>query len=160
MLGAEIDQQVAARDQIHARERRVADNAVRREDAEIAHAFAQTRSLPPSMVEKALPAFGLTGRPATPPDSAPLAPPPARARRCRSRKSEPAERGKRLHVLAHQNAEREDLFARCAARYPDAHGVVGAPPSNSFGMTSLQQSERVSVAEEIGDVDQRSRKRP
>src|SRR5262249_13022483 len=35
-LGAEIDQQIAAGDEIDARERRIAHDAVRREDAEIA----------------------------------------------------------------------------------------------------------------------------
>ncbi len=55
-VGAEIDQQVAARHEVDARKRRVANHAMRRENAEIAYVLGQyiTAALEP---EKALPAF-------------------------------------------------------------------------------------------------------
>ena len=50
--GLQVDQQIAAGDQVEARERRVADHAVRREDAHVAQLLRRASSCPSSCTKK------------------------------------------------------------------------------------------------------------
>ena len=152
----EIDQQVAAGDQVHPRERRIADDAVRREDAEVAHAPCVSTKLPPSLLKKRCAALrrnaveqglGIAAGRATASAASSMSVAKIWTR---------GSGRQRVHVLAHQDADGEDLLAGRAARHPDPDRVVGGPrPRTACGMTDrLEHLEGIGVAEEIGDVDQ------
>ena len=135
-VGIEIDQQVAAADQVDAGEGRIADQAVGREDAQVAHLLGQLvgagllgeealQALRRDALERARRDSGRPGRSPAPP------------RRCRCRRPAPwVRRRSAIHVLAQQDGDRVDLLAGGAAGHPHPDGHRSALPSNSLGITS------------------------
>ena len=103
-LGVEIDQQIAARDQVHARERRIAHHAVRGEDAQVAHFLGEHVALR-IRAEEALQPLRRRHCPASGRDNGPCEPRPARPRRCRWRTPAPSA-GRRASSCARATAAR------------------------------------------------------
>ncbi len=153
-LGVEIDQQIAARDHVHARERRIADHAVRGEDAQVAHFLGQHVALR-VCAEEALQPFRRDV---------------VQHRRGIAAGARHRERGlidvggehlhsrhdiELAHVLAHQQRDRIGFLARRASRHPHADRVAGASmleqSRDDFG---LERCERLRVAEKCSDADQ------
>ena len=154
-LAAEIDQEVAAGDQVHPRKRRIADDAVRREHANVAHRLLDDPACA-VLGEEALSALRahapqeLFGIAAGARDAR------ARARRCRWRRSGArGGAGARRCRSRMQDAEGIDLFAGGAAGHPHPDRLVGAAALQEAGdHVVLQHLEGVGVPEEVGDVDQ------
>ena len=153
-IEAEIDQQVAAGDQVDAGKGWVANHVVWREDAQVAH-FLGHREAAAIGDEKAFAPFG---RDAV----------EQRARilgeACDGEGVVVDIGGEDLdarhdiepvHVLAQQDGERVDLFAGGAAGDPDPHDIVGAALLKELGHDHLGELlERLGIAKEVGDIDQ------
>ncbi len=150
----EVDQQVAARHEVHAGERRVPDDAVGREHAKLPHLLGQHEAVavrheeprPPFGRDRAQQHAGVARR-------------PGHAQRVLVDVG-----GEHLHagrvrqpvqVLAQQDGDGVHLLAGGAARHPDPHGVVRPAAVEQAGDDQgCQGLERFRVPEEVGDVDQ------
>ena len=153
-LGVHVDQQVAAGHQVHAGERRVSHQAVRREGAEVAHLLGDDVAVLVAG-EEAAPAF----RRQAVQQRGGIAPGPGGAdRRLVDVGGEDLHLGRvaqPVHVLAQQDGERVRLLAGGAAGHPDADVVPGALALEQPGHDDLlHRLERLGVAEERGDADQ------
>src|SRR5262249_27296856 len=153
-VAAEIDQQVAAGDQVDPGERGIPDHAVRREDAHVADVFVD-RVADIVAGEKALqPRFG---------DVFQQRPRITSGARHHQRVIVDVggedlyfRRGpQRIEVLAHQDRDRIDLLAGGAAGHPYSHRVARALAFEDRRDHRLfEHLERAGIAEEIGDPDQ------
>ncbi len=150
-LGLEVDEEVAARDQIHPRERRISEQIVRREDAGVAE-LLDDRGRAALLGEEA--------------------PEPLRAHLARRRRvaSEPGRRERRgvdvggedleprrdvraVRLLQHQHGVGVRLLARRAGGHPEARAARRIAGEELREDGGLQQREHLRVAEELGDVD-------
>src|SRR5262245_8223889 len=153
-LAVEIDEKIAAGDQVHARKRRIAHHAMRREHAQVADrllddvagAFGGEEALQPLLGNALQQGIGIAARASH------------RQRRLVDIGGEELDfhaRAALLGLLAQHNRERIDLFAGGAARHPYADGVRG---TFAFEQARhhhlLQRLERLGVAEKISDADQ------
>ena len=153
-LGAEVDEDVAAGDEVELRERRIADQAVLGEDAHLAQLLDRLVGLPLSREEAREP----LGRHVLG-DVRGVA---AMARLSEHLRVEvgredlhEALRLQSLEVLAQQDGDGVGLLARGAAGDPDADRRVGGLALHDAGKDLLGQGlERVGVAEELGHADQ------
>ena len=153
-IGAEIDQQVAAGDQVHARKGRIAQHAMRRKHAKIAHLLGDDKAAALGGEETLAPLrrHVLKQRRGI----------AAGARRAESvfvdvggENRHPRRRAQRVHMFAQQDGDRKNLFAGGAAGRPDPHRIGRAASleqaRNDFG---FERVERFGVAEKTGHVDQ------
>ncbi len=154
-LGREIDEEVAAGDQVELGEGGVADHVVRREDAHLAQ-----------LLDHAV-GVALLGEPAGEPlradvvgDRRRIAPDPGGGERAgvdvgredlHVRAHVPP-----LHLLPEQDADRIGLLAGGAAEHPDPHRVVAvlAREDRRHHLPG-QDVELLRVAEELGDADEK-----
>ena len=146
-LGVEVDEQIAAGHEVHARERRIADDAVRGEDAQVANLLGQHvgRRLPAR--KKRFSRSSETMLAASHADSGRCARRPAPAHRCRSQTPAPSAATSASHVLAQQDRDRIGLLAGRASGHPHAHGVARRrSSSNSFGMTLAASASNASAS--------------
>ncbi len=150
----QIDQQIAAGDQIDARERRVPNDTVRREDTQRANVLGDHEAGAARHEEPlaALRRHGVEQRLRI-------------ARRACDREHalidvgceylHARNRGQPFHMFASQHGDRKHLLARGAAWNPYAHGVVGAAALEQLRNDRRgQRLERIFVPEEVRDVDQ------
>ena len=153
--GPQIDQQIAARDKIETRKRRIPDHAVERENAHVAHFLLQ--NIASAMeAEEPLAPFGRYAS-----EQGFRVTPLARHRQCQfvdvgREDLHPRRHPQGLHVLAHQNSYRIDFLARRASRHPGPHDAVGAAVFEQFPNGGLRQrGESFAVPEEIRDADEK-----
>src|SRR5262249_7049976 len=153
-LAVEVDEQIAAGDQIHARERRIAHHAVRGEHAQVADglvddvaaALVGEEALEPLLRHALQQGIGIA------------AVARYRERRLINIGGEELYLGPRTALralLAQQDCERIDLLAGGAARDPDADRVRGALALEQARHYKLfQRLDRFRVEKKIGDPDQ------
>ena len=68
---------------------------------------------------------------------------------------DPWQRRQGVHVLAQQNGDEIDFFARGASRYPDPNLVIGPLAFEQRGYDQgLKGTKSLGIAEKIGDPDQ------
>ena len=152
---SEIDQQVAAGNEVHAGERRVPDDAVRRKDAEIPDvlgdhvaAAVEGEVAPAALLRNAL---EQSLRVASGPGG--------RKRRLVDVGGEDLHARRDLeprHLLAHENRDGVDLLTGRAAGDPHANGIFGTAPLEKLRNDLLLENlESLRVPEKAGDVDQK-----
>jgi hypothetical protein len=153
-VALQVDQQVAADDQVEAGERRVADQVVRGEDAHLAHLFHQLAGviLPGEEAREPVRRHVLG-------DALGVASQPREVERLvvdiAGEDLHARARLATLHRLAEQDRDRVGLLAGGAARRPDADlslgpGVVEKPRDH----LALERGEGLGIAEEVRDADQ------
>ena len=150
----EVDEEVPARDEVEVRERRVLEQAVRREQDRLAeplgHAVAPGR--PPEKAPQPLGAHvgldGLGVDPGPADGDGPLA-------EVGGEHLDPGRGGQRRGVLGEQDGDRVRLLAGRAPGHPHADLVVEPLPLEQGGDDRrLEDLERVGVAEKVGDGDE------
>src|SRR6185295_13302985 len=159
-LALEIDQEVAAGDQVQPRKRRISDQVVQREQAHVPDLARHLVEIA-LLDEEALQALGrnLAGDRLRVPRLA------GRFQRLRvDVRGEDLDVGRLLeagHVLAQQDGERVRLLTGGAAGYPDAHVAVRVlaleEPWHDLGGKEV---ERPRIAEEVGHADQQVPEEP
>src|SRR5712671_3215342 len=153
-LRLQIDQQIAARDQVDARERWIANDAVVREDAHVAHLPRHAKA--PCLGYKEAPEpFGrdILGQ------YRQIARRPREAQRgfidVGGENLQPPNDPQLVHLLTQKDRNRVGLLAARATGHPDAklivHTLAFEELWNDQGFESVEGS---GVTEEIGDTDQ------
>ena len=153
-LGTQVDQDVAAGYEVEARERRIGQKILRREY----HRFAQLARHAVAMIllgeetietrRRDILSDRLRIEPVTGDRDGIIV-----DVRCKDLQLHLSLRG--FDLLKKEHGERVGLLARAAPGVPDADRSVDRLPADQFGNDALRQkSERLSVAEKSGDVDQ------
>lgn len=162
-LRVQMDEHVAAGDEIQVQERRVIDHAVPREDAHLSDLACDLvrgpvlpEETPPPLGRNALDGVGGV---------------PARTRLgdrlpVRVGRDDPYA-GKRtpaggLEPLAHEHAQAVGLLARAAAHHPDAHRVLGAAFAGEDPWQEVQAEvfERLGITEELRHSEEQLLRQP
>ncbi len=152
-IAVEIDEQVAAAEQIDARKGRVLQQVVHREQHRLAQVAAHPVAAPLLGEEAAQPFLGDVGRERQ----------RIEALACRADRAfveigrEHLQRRRRIErsrVLRQQHRDRVRLFAGRARRHPDPHLVVRRLAGEQHRHLRLERVERFAIAEEVGDADE------
>ena len=151
--GIDVDQQIAARDQIELRKRRILDDALRREHAHLAD-FGYYAIIVAVLGEPALEPVGRYARHGFPEAASPCGGDRAIVD-IGSENLDLRFRSPRIHRLAQQNGQREDFLSRRAAGHPDPHGVLRVLASDeTLQNCRVQRLERGGIAKELRYADQ------